>query len=120
MSGESQDMMVVHCAQNCTQDVQQVSLWGITALQTGGLLIVPQNEKNDLFSGPNRTFSLWPYSDLKDPRLWIGNQYMTWEEMIQHPALFPFHIDDLTQADMASCEHLCLEHMGDDVVIRVK
>ena len=45
---------------------------------------------------------------------------MTWEEMIQHPALFPFHIDDLTQADMASCEHLCLERMGDDVVIRVK
>ncbi len=94
MSGESQDMMVVHCAQNCTQDVQQVSLWGITALQTGGLLIVPQNEKNDLFSGPNRTFSLWPYSDLKDPRLWIGNQYMTWEESNANEASFKIGINN--------------------------
>ena len=47
-------------------------------------------------------------------------EYMTWEEIVQHPALFPFQIHDLTQADMASCEHLCLERMGDDVVIRVK
>ncbi len=49
-----------------------------------------------------------------------GKQYMTWEELIQHPALFPFSIENLTQADMASCNHLCLERMGDDVVIRVK
>ena len=48
-----------------------------------------------------------------------GKEYMTWEEIIQHPALFPFRIIDLTQADMASCEHLCLERMGDDVVIRL-
>lgn len=47
-------------------------------------------------------------------------QYMTWEELIQHPALFPFRIEHLTQADIASCEKLCLERMGDDIVIRVK
>ena len=49
-----------------------------------------------------------------------GKEYMSWEDVIQHPALFPFHIVNLTQADMASCEHLFLERMGDDVVIRVK
>ncbi len=48
-----------------------------------------------------------------------GRQYMTWEELVQHPALFPFRIENLTQADMASCEWLCLERMGDDVVIRL-
>ena len=48
-----------------------------------------------------------------------GKQYMTWEELIQHPALFPFRIENLTQADMASCEWFCLERMGDDVVIRL-
>lgn len=48
-----------------------------------------------------------------------GKEYMTWEEIVQHPALFPFEIRSLTQADMASCEHLGLERMGDDVVIRV-
>ena len=49
-----------------------------------------------------------------------GKEYMSWEEFISHPALFPFQIESVTQADMASCEHLCLERMGDDVVIRVK
>ena len=48
-----------------------------------------------------------------------GKQYMTWEELVQHPALFPFIIENITQADMASCDHLCLERMGDDVVIRI-
>ena len=49
-----------------------------------------------------------------------GKQYMTWEELIQHPALFPFQIENLTQADLTTCDHLCLERMGDDVVIRIK
>lgn len=49
-----------------------------------------------------------------------GKEYMSWEEFIQHPALFSFHIENVSQADMASCEQLCLERMGDDVVIRTK
>ncbi len=48
-----------------------------------------------------------------------GKDYMTWEELLQHPALFPFTIDAVTQGDMASCEHIRLERMGDDVVLRV-
>lgn len=48
-----------------------------------------------------------------------GKEYLNWEEIIHHPAIFPFQIESLTQADMASCEHLCLERMGDDVVIRL-
>jgi len=49
-----------------------------------------------------------------------GKEYMSWEEIVQHPALFPFHVNNMTQADMAACEKLTLERMGDDVVIRVK
>ena len=48
-----------------------------------------------------------------------GKEYLTWEEIIQSPALFPFRVENLTQADMASCEHIRLERMGDDVVLRV-
>ena len=49
-----------------------------------------------------------------------GKEYMTWEEIIQHPALFPFRISNTTQADMAACDHLTLERMGDDIVIHLK
>lgn len=47
-------------------------------------------------------------------------EYMSWGDIIQHPALFPFQIEFVTQADMAACEYLRLERMGDDVVIRCK
>lgn len=47
-------------------------------------------------------------------------EYMTWEEIIHHPALFPFTIENVTQADLASCNHFVIERMGDDVVIRHK
>ena len=49
-----------------------------------------------------------------------GKQYITWEELVHHPALFAFSIVNMTQADMASCDWLCLERMGEDIVIRVK
>ena len=49
-----------------------------------------------------------------------GKEYMTWENITQHPAIFPFCVEGITQADMASWDQLCIERMGDDVVIRIK
>lgn len=49
-----------------------------------------------------------------------GREYMTWEEIVHHPALFPFEIEHVTQADLPSCSRLVLERMGDDVVIRIR
>lgn len=48
-----------------------------------------------------------------------NREYMMWEEIIHHPALYPFEIQHVTQADIASCDHFSLERMGDDVVIRI-
>lgn len=47
-------------------------------------------------------------------------EYMTWEEITNHPTLFPFKIEHVSQADIPSCGYLTLERMGDDVVIRKK
>jgi hypothetical protein len=47
-------------------------------------------------------------------------QYMTWESFISHPAIFPFSICDVTQADMAAVPYLAMERMGEQVVFRVK
>ena len=49
-----------------------------------------------------------------------AREYMTWEEIIHHPALFPFEFRYVTQADIASCDHFLLERMGDNVVIRIR
>lgn len=47
-------------------------------------------------------------------------QYMTWESFITHPAIFPFSINNVTQADMAAIPYLAMERMGEYVVFRVK
>ena len=47
-------------------------------------------------------------------------QYMTWEGFITHPAIFPFYINNVTQADMALISYLGMERMGDHVVFRIK
>lgn len=47
-------------------------------------------------------------------------QYMTWESFITHPVIFPFTINDVTQADMAAAPYLAMERMGEQVVFRIK
>ena len=49
-----------------------------------------------------------------------GLEYMTWEEIVHHPALFPFNIEYVTQADLAACDRFLLERMGDNIVIRFR
>lgn len=48
------------------------------------------------------------------------SEYLTWEQIIHHPVLFPFEISGVTQADLPICERLTIERMGDNVVIRLK
>jgi len=46
-------------------------------------------------------------------------QYMTWESFLSHPTIFPFIINDVTQADIAAIPYLTMERMGEQVVCRV-
>ena len=47
-------------------------------------------------------------------------QYMTWESFTAHPAIFPFDIKNVTQADMAAIQYFAMERMGEHVVFRIK
>ena len=49
-----------------------------------------------------------------------NHEYMSWEEICQHPALFPFQIENVTQNDVAASDMLSLERVGDSVVLRLK
>lgn len=46
-------------------------------------------------------------------------QYMTWENFITHPTIFPFIITDVTQADIAAMPYLVMERMGTQVIVRI-
>lgn len=49
-----------------------------------------------------------------------GQGGLTWEDILQHAALFPFQIENVTQADMAASEKLRLNKMGDRIIIETK
>lgn len=48
-----------------------------------------------------------------------GQRCITWESFITHPAIFPFAIDSVTQADIAPIPYLSMERMGTQVVLRI-
>lgn len=56
----------------------ELAPWAITQLRLGGTAVFPQQvgavDKDGLL--PNRHLVLWPYTDLKDPRLQLGNQHI--------------------------------------------
>ena len=45
--------------------------------------------------------------------------HIAWNALIQHPAIFPFNIIHVSQGDIAACEMILLEKMGDGIVLRL-
>lgn len=81
------DMMIVHSAQNLCPDSRQFSLWGITMLAKNGLEIFPQNTAETGLL-PNRLIVLWPYSKTNDPRLFLGNRFITLKQDPKNTDIF--------------------------------
>lgn len=77
MGEDAADIMVVHMAKNCSDEVQPCSLWPVTMIKGGGLMILPQNTDTANSLYPNRTISFWPGTDIHDSRIFYGNRYIT-------------------------------------------
>lgn len=76
MNEGANDIMVVHSGKNHSRDTQILALWAITALNPGGLVIIPQNHGGEELE-PNRSVILWPYTRLRDPRVFWGEKFIT-------------------------------------------
>ncbi len=53
----------------------KLAVWSLTVMDAGGREIVPQVTR-DTGLLPNRMVSLWPYTDMKDSRLYWGSKYI--------------------------------------------
>jgi hypothetical protein len=71
-------LTIVHTLQNDGLWPVDLAAWGITQLQLGGLIVLPQftgpADKHNLLS--NRNIVLWPYTHLEDPRLQLFDDYI--------------------------------------------
>jgi hypothetical protein len=58
--------------------------WAITQFRTGGMAILPQSqEQSDIL--PNRSLALWSYTDIANPQVIWGNQYILVRAEMQTP-----------------------------------
>ena len=60
---------------NLSEETKTVAAWGITQLAPGGHMIIPQVTDNTGLL-PNRTISVWAYTDLQDERVHFGKKYI--------------------------------------------
>lgn len=74
LSGKSQVTITHHFTNLGNSDIT-CALWAITQFKTGGVAILPQ-ANSDTGVLPNRTLTLWPYTDMTDPNVHWGNNYI--------------------------------------------
>ena len=66
---------LTHSIKNCGPFAIEIAPWTITMLSPGGVEIMPQTS-TDCGLLPNRNFTLWSYSEMDDPRVTWGKNYL--------------------------------------------
>lgn len=75
---------VTHKITNISKNNKELSPWAMTVVDTESVAIFPQSIKETgLLS--NRNLTIWPYTDMQDDRLFIGNKYITVKQTVGTP-----------------------------------
>lgn len=72
---DEHNFKIVHKLRNNGLFDVKVALWAITVMRMGGVAIMPLDDKDTGFL-PNRKFSIWPYTDIKDKRFELSNRFV--------------------------------------------
>lgn len=76
VSPDCGEITVTHRVTNLAKTPVTLSPWAMTVMAENSVTIVPQTVR-DTGLLHNRSLSLWAYTDLRDERLMLGNQYIT-------------------------------------------
>lgn len=74
MGKEASDIMIVHTAKNCSKETMVLGLFPATALEGGGVAVMPQNQAAQP-GRPSRTINFWPDTNVNDRRIFYGNRF---------------------------------------------
>lgn len=80
---------VDHLLRNTNLFDVELSIWGITQFEHGGLLAVPQSKLNTGLVA-NRMVALWPYCAMNDRRVYWGENFVTVTPDKQNTPAFKF------------------------------
>jgi hypothetical protein len=78
LAGDRPVVRLVHTLSNHGNQVAELAPWAITQLRLGGVVIAPMPVGNSDPHGllPNRQFSLWPYTRIRDSRLHWDDDFL--------------------------------------------
>lgn len=83
--GDAEDRIeVVHRLTNHNVWAIELAPWALSVMAKGGEAILPQPQGDFTSLQPNRRLTLWPYTDMGDPRLTWGEKYI---RMRQRPEI---------------------------------
>ena len=79
VSSKQPHVMIKHVIQNAGRATIRLAPWALTMLRPNSTAILPQQFGTIDTDGflPNRNFSLWPYTRWDDPRLRLGDEFIT-------------------------------------------
>ena len=76
MDDDDTNMQVIMKVKNIGEKPQDFAIWSLSVCSKDGTLIIPTNT-NDTGLLANRTIMVWPYTDLRDDRIYFGKNYVT-------------------------------------------
>lgn len=97
------EVKVSHYVANNSGESQDYALWTLTVLDKGGVEIIKMND-SDTELLPNRTITVWPYTNLADERLYLGRKFMSLKQVPGHKENFKLGFD-LEYATAAYVNH---------------
>lgn len=83
-SGESAQVVITHHLTNHGSWPVNCALWALTQLKTGGTAVLPQ-VRHDTGVLPNRSLVLWPYTDMVNPNVRWGSNYILLDAALDSP-----------------------------------
>ena len=82
--GQTPQVVITHQLTNHGLWPVTCALWAITQLKTGGTAILPQI-RQDTGVLPNRSLTLWPYTDMLNPNVRWGSNYILLDAELDSP-----------------------------------
>lgn len=84
LAAEGSRVAIHHTVRNIGKTTQRWAAWSITSVDAGGFEIIPMSDRQTGVL-PNRHVAFWPYTDIGDSRIALGNRYA----ILRHDAANP-------------------------------
>jgi hypothetical protein len=84
LTGDNSQVTIHHVLSNQGLQSVECAPWAITQLKPGGVAILPLSQEQTGFL-PNRSLSFWPYSDITNKQISLGNRFLFIRAQMQSP-----------------------------------